>query len=239
MVALARLCWQDMRLVSALVRDLSVNPHTVELTSLGMHHADRLDGCMDFMWGVSWKCQICSSTLLVKMQKVLPPCCVKNTLCRGWDCVVCAVDKLWSLSQVQGTVPKRESLCFHWFVLESMGCSSVTVCYVCECLTQFECRLSFVVRHSSGGRVQTQCVASLLLGHVSSAPAPCIIQHSLAFELDKSAGSQSQGRGHQDVTRPPHLLESMWQIFMVEKESPSPFLVLIMENNAGCFAKYL
>lgn len=140
---------------------------------------------------------------------------------------------------MQGTVPERESLRFHWFVLEGVGCSSVAACYVCEYLTQFEYRLTFVVRLSSGGRVQTQCVASLLLGHVSSAPAPCITQHSLAFELDKSAGSQRQSRGHQDVTRPPHVSESMWQKLTVEKGSPSPFSVLIMENNAGCFAKYL
>ena len=105
-----------------------------------------------------------------------------------------------------------------------MGCSSVTVCYVCKYLTLFECRLSFTVRcrHSSGGRMQTQCVASLFLGHMASAPAPCITQHSLVFESNKSAGSQSQGRGHQDVTRPPHMSEAMWQKSTTEKRRALP-----------------
>lgn len=97
--------------------------------------------------------------------------------------------------------------------------SSVTVSYMCRFLGEFECRQSFTVRcwHSSGGRMQTWCVVSLFLGHMASAPAPRITQHSLAFESNKSAGSQSQGRGHQDVTRSPRMLEAMWQKYTVEK----------------------
>lgn len=105
-----------------------------------------------------------------------------------------------------------------------IGCSSVTVCYVCKYLTRFECRLSFAVRclHGSGGRMQTRCVASLFLGHTASAPAPCITQYSLAFQSEKSAGSQSQGRGHQDVTRAPHISKTMWQKFTMEKRRAFP-----------------
>lgn len=70
--------------------------------------------------------------------------------------------------------------------------------------------------------MQMQCVPSLFLGHMASAPAPRITQHRLAFELDKSAGSQSQGRGHQDVTRPPRVSEATWQIHSVEKRRAFP-----------------
>lgn len=88
--------------------------------------------------------------------------------------------------------------------------------------------------------MQTQCVVSLFLGHMASAPASHVTQHNLAFELNKSAGSQSQGWSHQDVTRPPMTMsDAMWQKFTAEKRrAVPPHLVLIMENNAGCFAKY-
>lgn len=64
-----------------------------------------------------------------------------------------------------------------------------------------------------------------------------ITHHSLAFHWDKSAGSQSQGGGHQHRWQHREL-GALWQKCTVEKGTPSPHLVLIMENNAGCFAKY-
>lgn len=80
-VTLAGLCWQDIGLVSALVGDIQRSPP--------YRHGADLSGwapCRQGGWphGFRVSCQLKASDLQVvpfwsKMQKVLPPCCMKST----------------------------------------------------------------------------------------------------------------------------------------------------------------
>lgn len=87
-------------------------------------------GSMQAGWMAAWvSCELsvesirsAGSALLVKNAK--GPATLlyeEHVVRRVRSYIVCAVAKLWSLSRVQGTLPKRESLCFHWFVLVGHG----------------------------------------------------------------------------------------------------------------------